>query len=120
MKQLILVTLTLLSLNLKAQSLVTCPLTFSVPKDSTTEVWGLVTSQVTQWQLIGNFSPNTNAKEGYSYNPWTPTNSQPEKPEGVLVTPLATQDRIDLLNGTLETQIYFCVYTKRTTQPNKK
>lgn len=99
--------------------LVTCPLTVGFPKDTTTEVWGLISSGNTPWQLIGNFQPYPNSKEGYVYEPWTALNPQPPAPVGIFVSVAATQNRTNPTQGTVEMQTLYCVYNKRGTTSNQ-
>ena len=98
--------------------LVTCPLTTTFQRDTIQETWGLVSSGVTEWQLISNLSPNSKSKEGYTYLPWLPMgfNPRPVSPNELDLNSLAYQMRVNEFTGTVECQIYFCVYSFR----NKK
>lgn len=99
----------------KAQDLMTCPLTLTYPQDSTVLNYGLSSSGTTDWFLIGQFAPDQNAKEGFIYDKWIPYQSQ-VKPSGNLMTTfLATQNRYNSLVGTVESHAWYCIYSYRGT-----
>lgn len=114
--------LVLTYLTVNAQ-VVSCPLTVPVEKiekDTFTEVWGLQTAGQTPFTVIGNFKPNTNSKEGYLYSDWVPLNSQLTTDQEINTVFLATQNRVNQQVGLIEMSSYFCVYTLKGKNKNKK
>ncbi len=112
-------TLTLFSLAVNAQ-LVSCPLTIPVEKDSTVEVWGLLTSNQTPWTVVGNLSPNSNAKNEYLYSEWISLDSKLNAVQEVSTVFLATQNRVNPFLGLVEMQAYYCVYNLKGRNKKEK
>lgn len=119
MKLILTTIVTLFALTVNAQ-LVSCPLTIPVEKDSTIEVWGLLTSNQTSWTVVGNLSPNSNAKNEYLYSDWLSLDSKLNAVQEVSTVFMATQNRVNPFLGLVEMQAYYCVYNLKGRNKKEK
>lgn len=114
MKYIFITLLTVLTTTLYSQvnktQLIMCPLSVTFEKDSTQNIWGLLTAIPSEWSTICLITPQENVKEDWTYGQWIYTNCKAEPVSEVFVTVYATRQRLNSSLGEVQVQTYSCAY----------